>query len=311
VALETFDAQGRLRRVDDLRPELAVALADALQEGVIDSGGGVNRIDNSTLQVPPGTAWIDGDGVGGLNGRYRVTWPLTTLAPPPASGANFRGHRIVVPVPSGGHGVSAPVLLSGIDNGGVNLDSFNTADYATRDTPAGPAGALQLAVAISDSGGVPSTGVRRRRRSARGLDYEHVDSSGSISAVSDAQTTVLNTLGIQRFELSGAPVDFEFDFDVSCSASGSVGGAFTLFLNGSALVGVGGNLEQPGIYLPSNTPVNRRSVRWRIAAPAPGSYYARIDIVTGLGASNLTFFGSVPQPRILRVREILLPSFAA
>lgn len=190
-------------------------LGDTLQEGVI-AGGVISRPASGTIRITAGSAWINGDGTnpgsgGVLSKRYYVTWPQTDLAPPSATGANFRGHRVTIPVPAGGHGTSAPVLRSGVDDVSVNLDTMN-ATGAVGGVPAIPAGELQVGVAITDSGGVPSTGFRDRRPWARGAQriIKRTTNAAGGSDYSFSNTVYNGTLDAvnlyPRIECSGAPL---------------------------------------------------------------------------------------------------------
>src|SRR4051794_4489192 len=102
-----------LRDNGDRLDTVLLGLGGGVQEGVTTTGdGAVTRQAANTARVAAGSAWIDGDGAGGLPGRYYVTWPQTDLTVASA-GSNERGYRVVVPVPATGHGTSAPVLRAG------------------------------------------------------------------------------------------------------------------------------------------------------------------------------------------------------
>jgi hypothetical protein len=225
----TNELRDALRDNPDRLDTVLLGLGAGLQEGVVGSGDGlITRPTSTSIRIAAGSAWIDGDGAnpggaGGLNGRYRVTWPQTDLTPPLATGANFRGHRVTIPIPAGGHGSSAPVLRSGVDDASVNLDTMNVAG-AAGGVPALPAGELQVAVAITDSGGVPSTGIRDRRRFAQGFRHRH-HRTASTSTSTTSSTVVNLWAGAAdiRAEIIGTNIlEIGLDAHITAPPSGSI-----------------------------------------------------------------------------------------
>lgn len=204
-----------------LDPVLRDLSSDALQEGVIGPGyGAVTRIDGVTVRVAAGTAWIDGDGVNGLTGRYRVTWPQTDLTvPAPGVAAQFIGYRVVVPLPAAGHGTSAPVLRAGTQLATVDHDLL-------QGVPGLANGDLQLAALISAfSTGVSATpgtsqGIRDRRTRARGVQH-HYWQTTAVAAPTSTTYSGRTALATGAFDFrveslgTGAPIEITFDAHVS------------------------------------------------------------------------------------------------
>lgn len=193
---------GRAVGPDQLDTIMLDALGDTLQEGVVKTGdGALTRLDANNMRIAAGVAWIDGDGVGGLTGRYRVTWPQTDLNFPNAALGFNRLDEVIVRMPASGHGVGTIERVAGAEVAAQTID-------ARQGAAAVPNGcALLHDVRINEDKGnradLGATQLRDRRRRARG--FYRAFTSNTAGDATTASVNYINTnIAAERIEINPA-----------------------------------------------------------------------------------------------------------
>lgn len=220
------DMQSLANAVDSTIGTFADAKNDGVQEGVIGGGDGkLSLLSATSLRVTAGSAWVDGDGNNGLNGRYRVTWPQTDITGIPLPSSGYRFDQVYVQIPATGHGTGTIVYSQG---------STTTAGPDVKDNRNGAVdvtGAIRLADWLATPTTLGDTRLDRRLR-ANGFRHR-VFRNTAISAAS-TNASAPTSLGAFAF-------DFRLDangtsmFEIGLSGRANFTGGYWLGLydNGS------------------------------------------------------------------------------
>lgn len=292
----------------------------ALQEGVFGTptlvtAGGVGSIANADFMVTQrgaganvsvdvnmpagGFAYVQGDTING-QGLYCVPVHSANINEGIAAAdpTNPRVDQVILEVQdnvldaSGGN-LARTRVLTGTATVGATLANRTGA-------AALPGSALLLADVLvpAAAASIPNSGIRDRRKWARGAYFRFARTAGSYTTVSTTQAEIDTTNLKPRIECSGAPV--EVVLTGSCGDSvAATAVLFGLFLDGA---GVDSTTFLGGAVHPTAAASVGALMRY-VAVPAAGSHQFSPTFATA-AAGTATLTGTAANPAVLTVREL-------